>query len=234
MKVNRQQTIQEAIKSLKFEFSYSSPGLKCENKGEEDVEVEFFKLDKDSTNQEVLEQYKKRNLMPDPFSVIEYVKQKPEVLKEKVFIAVQMENDNYVTLYHELFGHRFFNFCYHHVHFWNCNWWFAGIRNPLESDKKQSQSIYMTGLFTNSIPIKKLTNKKEKNIMSQALDFVKKQSLKLSNPNEFELREADIHNDCGELTESGIELRDSFLESLVSDKLLETAKAINLEKANKK
>lgn len=71
---------------------------------------------------------------------------------------------------------------------------------------------------------------KGKTIMSNAVNFVKKNALRVSNPDEYELREAGLHSDCGELTAEGKDLRDSFLEELVHSKMVETAKAINAEK----
>lgn len=76
--------------------------------------------------------------------------------------------------------------------------------------------------------------KKEKSFMTNAVDFVKKQALKISSPDEFELREAGLHDNCGDLTTEGRALIDSFLEDLVSAKMIATARAINEEaKANK-
>jgi hypothetical protein len=75
---------------------------------------------------------------------------------------------------------------------------------------------------------------KRKTFMSSATEFVKKRALKLNNPDEFELREAGIHDSCGDLTSDGESLRDQFLEELVHAKLVETAKAINAEKKEKK
>jgi hypothetical protein len=79
-----------------------------------------------------------------------------------------------------------------------------------------------------------LASEPKKGKIMSAVNFVKEQALKLNNPDEYELRKAGLHNDCGELTNEGEELRDQFLEELVKEKLVETARAINEEKKSKK
>lgn len=82
----------------------------------------------------------------------------------------------------------------------------------------------------------KLVNRfiKTKGFIMSAVEFVKKQALKTLKPDEYELREAGLHDDCGELTGEGEALRDMFLEELVLDKMIATAKEINADRKEAK
>lgn len=107
-----------------------------------------------------------------------------------------------------------------------------------KSDRSAECSEYLGIFETSEIKLVERTinegQPQSKGIIMDALNFVKKQALKLSDPNEFELREAGLHDDCRNLTSEGRELRDSFLEALVMDKMVETAKAINEAKKEEK
>jgi hypothetical protein len=73
-----------------------------------------------------------------------------------------------------------------------------------------------------------------KSIMSNAINFIKNKALKATNPDEYELREAGLHSDCGELTSEGEALHQEFLRELTREKLVATAKELNEEKKSKK
>lgn len=75
---------------------------------------------------------------------------------------------------------------------------------------------------------------KKESYMSQAVNFIKNQALKATNPDEYELRQAGLHNDCGELTAEGEALHQEFLRELTKEKMVATAKELNAEKKSKK
>lgn len=86
--------------------------------------------------------------------------------------------------------------------------------------ERQAAEAYKRSLSTINKP----------NIMSTAIEFVQKQALKLANPDEYALREAGLHDNCGKLTTEGKELRDSFLEKLVLPQMVEVAKQMEADK----
>lgn len=75
---------------------------------------------------------------------------------------------------------------------------------------------------------------KKESKMSQAVNFIKTQALKATNPDEYELGQAGLHNDCGELTSEGEALHQEFLRELTKEKMVTTAKELNAEKKTKK
>lgn len=75
---------------------------------------------------------------------------------------------------------------------------------------------------------------KKPTIMSKALSFVKNQALKATNPDEYELREAGLHNECGELTIEGESLHMEFLRELTREKMVSVAREMNQEKKESK
>jgi hypothetical protein len=66
-----------------------------------------------------------------------------------------------------------------------------------------------------------------------AVSTIKKLALKAKNPDEYELREAGLHDEDGDLTDDGDELLDTLVAEFFHDKLVEAAKQINAEKSKK-
>lgn len=98
MKVNRKKTIKELLDQLGYKQYINESVLKTiKNEGEKEVEVEFFNLGKYATNLEVLEEYKKRNLVPDVGALITYLIENPQMLDKKYYIGVEMENNVFVS-----------------------------------------------------------------------------------------------------------------------------------------
>ncbi len=127
MKINRKQTLKQAISSLGYkEYLNDKVVESIKNTGNKNVEVEFFTLSKYVTIQKVLDEYKKRGLIPDPFAVIQYLKENPEFLDKKRYIGVQLTDNRFVT-FHRLLGERDVN-CGRSDHDWLDLWWFAGVR----------------------------------------------------------------------------------------------------------
>ncbi len=87
LKVNRKLSIKQLLSKLPFENKYLNDKVvkSLKNEGPEEVEMEFFKPSKYLTNQEVLEEYKSRNLEPDLGALIKLLTQQPELLEEKNF-----------------------------------------------------------------------------------------------------------------------------------------------------
>jgi hypothetical protein len=75
---------------------------------------------------------------------------------------------------------------------------------------------------------------KKPTIMSKAITFVKNQALKATNPDEFQLREAGLHDSCGELTSEGESLHMELLRELTREKMVGIAKEMNTEKKESK
>ncbi len=75
---------------------------------------------------------------------------------------------------------------------------------------------------------------KEKGVIMSAVDTVKKLALKATNPEEYELREAGLHDSDGEITEEGWQLAKHYLVETVKEKLVKAAKEINEAKKEKK
>lgn len=70
-------------------------------------------------------------------------------------------------------------------------------------------------------------NEKEKesstmNVIAKAKNI----ALKVTNPNEYALRKANLHNDCGDLTEAGKEILWSILEEANKDAFVAQANAL--------
>src|SRR5258708_16975952 len=61
--------------------------------------MEFFKPSKYLTNQEVLEEYKSRNLEPDLGALIKLLTQQPELLEEKIYIGIQLKDNIFAYFY---------------------------------------------------------------------------------------------------------------------------------------
>lgn len=93
--------------------------------------VEFFTLGRTVTNDEVLDEYKRRGLVPDVLAVIAYLKENPKFLDKKKYIGIQLNEDNHVTFYHGdgvrgvLVGRGDV--------VWNDSWLFGGVRKSLDT-----------------------------------------------------------------------------------------------------
>lgn len=72
-----------------------------------------------------------------------------------------------------------------------------------------------------------------KGIIMSAVDKVRKLALKTTNNDEYQLREAGLHDEDGELTAEGQELAWVYLDELVKEKLVQAAREINTEKEKK-
>jgi hypothetical protein len=99
-------------------------------------------------------------------------------------------------------------------------------------DFSQQETIRRIDEYVSQQFTKPLT--KKPTIMSKAITFVKNQALKATNPDEFELREAGLHNDCGELTSEGESLHMELLRDLTREKMVGIAKEMNAEKKESK
>ena len=95
LKVNRKLSIKQLLNKLPFENKYLNDKVvkSLKNEGPEEVEMEFFKPSKYLTNQEVLEEYKSRNLEPDLGALIKLLTQQPELLEEKNYLGIQLRDN---------------------------------------------------------------------------------------------------------------------------------------------
>lgn len=130
MKINRKQTIQQAVDSLKYESVYINPDVKIPNIGPKDIELEFFTLGKDATNDEIRAEYEKRGMVPDFFATIAYLKEHPEVLEEKKYIGIQLEG-NCCAIFRRWDGRRSVR-VRQRGSGWGGHWWFPCRRKSLE------------------------------------------------------------------------------------------------------
>lgn len=73
----------------------------------------------------------------------------------------------------------------------------------------------------------------KKGFIMKAVDTIKKLALQVNNNDEFQLREAGLHDSDGDLTEDGKELMEMYLEKLVLAELVQAAKDINAAKEKK-
>lgn len=128
MKVNRKLTIKQLLNKLPFENKYLNEEVvkNLKNEGPEEVEMEFFQLAKYAINSEVLEEFKKRNLIPDAGALITYVLDNPKILEEKKYIGVQLEDNNYLT-FDRWRGRRGVR-CDRDGNGWYDGWVFGGVR----------------------------------------------------------------------------------------------------------
>lgn len=136
MKVNRKQTLKEAIDSLGYEYVCISPDVKVENKGEEDVEIELVNFGKNMTNEGLRTEFKSRGLESDLFATIQYLKENPDVLKEKKYIGVLLDGSFFAAFRWWLDGRDVsvdqFDNC------WGDGWFFPLVRKSLKSKKLKS------------------------------------------------------------------------------------------------
>lgn len=98
------------------------------------------------------------------------------------------------------------------------------------ADKLRSVSQDINILLAEEKSLKTTTN--SNNSMS-IVSTVKKLALKATNPDEAALREACIHDDCGELTNEGILVLRGLMEADYKEKLVEVAKQIIAEQEKK-
>src|SRR5258708_880592 len=101
LKVNRKLSIKQLLNKLPFENKYLNDKVvkSLKNEGPEEVEMEFFKPSKYLTNQEVLEEYKSRNLEPDLGALIKLLTQQPELLEEKIYIGIQLKDNIFASFF---------------------------------------------------------------------------------------------------------------------------------------
>src|SRR5258708_20038975 len=95
LKVNRKLSIKQLLSKLPFENKYINDEVveNLKNEGPEEVDMELFKPSKYLTNQEVLEEYKSRNLEPDLGALIKLLTQQPELLEEKNYLGIQLRDN---------------------------------------------------------------------------------------------------------------------------------------------
>ena len=134
MKINRKLSIEKLLNKLPFENKYLDEEVvsSIKNEGPDETEVEFFKLDKYATNEEVLKEYDNRGLTPDAGAVITLLTKSPEVLDEKPYIAVQLEDNKFVAFGRGGGGRRVDSFRYGRG--WIARYWLAGRRVRKSSD----------------------------------------------------------------------------------------------------
>lgn len=132
-------TLEQQIKTLGFEDNYIDLDVVKEIKDPKTKgEIEFFQMGKTATNQEVLNEYEKRGLIPDPFVFIKYLKKNPKILDEKKYIGIQLENSIYVA-FDGWDGERRVGRGRSDGG-WGGGWWFAGRRPRKSSTWKLGHS----------------------------------------------------------------------------------------------
>ncbi|HEX9503590.1 MAG TPA: hypothetical protein VF974_04700 [Patescibacteria group bacterium] len=126
LKVNRKLSIKQLLSKLPFENKYINDEVveNLKNEGPEEVDMELFKPGKYLTNQEVLEEYKSRNLEPDLGALIKLLTQQPELLEEKIYIGIQLK-DNIFAYFYRSGGVRCVD-VYRYADVWYGSSWFGG------------------------------------------------------------------------------------------------------------
>ena len=127
MKINRKKTIKKLISELGYTKYINNAVLETlKNEGDTEVEVEFFKVGKYISLPELIKEYKKRGIVPDIGAVIQYLKENPETLDDKKWIAVQLE-DNSCVFFDRWSGERGVDVD-RSGYGWRDYWWFGGVR----------------------------------------------------------------------------------------------------------
>jgi hypothetical protein len=127
MKIDRKKSIEQLIKKLGYKEYIDENILKTlKNKGPKEGEIEFFTLGKYVSNTELLKEYETRGLTPDLGATITYLIENPQVLDEKKYIGIQLEDNSFAAffrwddgryVYVRRIGHVWFDF-----------WWFIGVK----------------------------------------------------------------------------------------------------------
>lgn len=148
MKINRKLTIKQLLEKLPFESKYLDPEIvnSLKNEGEVEVELEFFNLGRYVSASELIEEYKKRNLIPDFGAVITYILRNPSILEEKKFISVQSEKDNIFVTFSRSFEDKRFVRCGRNGARWSGVWWFGGRKVSENLDSGSSGSLVLEHL----------------------------------------------------------------------------------------
>ncbi len=86
--------------------------------------------------------------------------------------------------------------------------------------------------FNNIYDLQTINKPIKKGVIMNVIDSVKKLALKTTNPNEYALREAGFHDECGNLTDAGRELLFTYLEAIpeVNAKFVADANALIADK----
>lgn len=129
VKVNRKQTAKQALRGLGYKKYVKESVVKTfKNEGKVNCEIELFYLGKYATNKEVEQEYKKRDLVPDFYATVAFLKKNPEILEEKKCIGVNYSDNKFANFRHWVS----FICCKVVVDScdagWDGRWWFAGLR----------------------------------------------------------------------------------------------------------
>jgi len=99
-------------------------------------ELEFFNLGKNVTNQEIINAYHERGLVPASFvELANYIKKNPKILEEKKWIATVWDfNDDVLSYaaFRRWVGERGV-LVSRSGRGWGDGWWFAGLRKSSET-----------------------------------------------------------------------------------------------------
>lgn len=141
MKINRKLTIKQLLNRLPFENKYFNDEIVCslKNEGPEEVEIEFFKLNKFASNQEVLDEFEKRRLVADAGALITLMLEQPDVLKEKKYIGLQLKDDTFLAF--EVWAGERIVYCSRFDGGWRGGWVFGGVRKSLDSKSLDSSIL---------------------------------------------------------------------------------------------
>lgn len=158
MKINRKKSISELIDELGYKKYINEDALKTiKNKGEKEVEVGFFTLNKYVSNSKLLKEYKTRNLIPDVGAVFTYLIKNPKTLDDKKHIGVQIEDNVYAIVSH--WGVERGVYVDRVGDDWSDNWWFGGVRKVGTQPLKSSELLELESLV---LRVEKLEEKLQK------------------------------------------------------------------------
>lgn len=129
--INRKQTLKQALKKLGYN-QYINSDVEVPLVGDKKVEVELFTLGKYASQEEIKQEYQKRNLVADPLAIITLLIKHPKILlEEKRKIGIPLEGNDYMT-----FGLWDGGRCVSVDRFddgWGDDCWFGGSRKFLDT-----------------------------------------------------------------------------------------------------